>query len=87
MLPRASRWAKAALNAATQRSAAQYAHSCGLEGIIMASVILWIQSGHAQEVAARRYVELKSPNLLYSTWAAFKLLVEFYVLSGLEGDG
>ena len=53
----------------------------------MASVILWIQSGHAQEVAARRYVELKSPNLLYSTWAAFKLLVEFYVLSGLEGDG
>ena len=36
-------------------------------------VILWMQSGHAQEVAARRYVELRSPNLLYSTWAAFKL--------------
>ena len=36
-------------------------------------VILWTQSGHAQEVAARRCVELKSPNLLYSTWAAFNL--------------
>ena len=26
----------------------------------MASVILWMQSGHAQEVAARRYVELRT---------------------------
>ena len=36
-------------------------------------VILWMQSGHAQEVAARRYVELRSPKLLYATWEAFKL--------------
>ena len=36
-------------------------------------VITWMQSGHAQEKAARRYVELKSPKLLYATWAAFKL--------------
>ena len=36
-------------------------------------VITWMQSGHAQDVAARRYVELRSPKLLYATWAAFKL--------------
>ena len=36
-------------------------------------VILWMQSGYAQEVAARRYVQLRSPNLLYSTWEAFNL--------------
>jgi hypothetical protein len=35
--------------------------------------ILWMQSGHAQTVAARTYVALGSPTLLYSTWAAFKL--------------
>ena len=35
--------------------------------------ILWMQSGHAQDVAARRYVQLNSPALLYSTWAAFGL--------------
>ena len=37
------------------------------------AVILWMQSGHVQEVAARRYVELRSPNLLIATWEAFKL--------------
>ena len=36
-------------------------------------VILWMQSGHAQELAARRYVELRSPKLYFATWAAFKL--------------
>lgn len=35
--------------------------------------ILWMQSGHAQSLAARRYVQLSSPNLLYSTWQAFDL--------------
>ena len=35
--------------------------------------ILWIQSGHAQDVAARRYVHLRSPNCLYKRWAAFRL--------------
>ena len=35
--------------------------------------ILWMQSGHAQDAAARRYVRLGSPGLLYDTWAAFGL--------------
>ena len=39
--------------------------------------ILWtqsgMQSGHAQDVAARRYVWLRSPKLLYRTWESFKL--------------
>jgi hypothetical protein len=29
--------------------------------------ILWMQSGHAQDRAARRYVHLTSPNRLYDT--------------------
>ena len=35
--------------------------------------ILWMQSGHAQDVAARRYMQLRSPALLYKTWEAFSL--------------
>ena len=35
--------------------------------------ILWMQSGHAQDVAARRYVQLQSPARLYDTWPAFRL--------------
>ena len=35
--------------------------------------ILWMQSGHAQDSAARRYVRLGSPARLYETWAAFGL--------------
>ena len=35
--------------------------------------ILWMQSGHAQDVAARRYVQLNSPALLYRTYEAFGL--------------
>ena len=48
----------------------------GLSTAIEAGVpehILWMQSGHAQDVAARRYVQLGSPALLYETWAAFDL--------------
>ena len=48
----------------------------GLSTAIEAGVpehILWMQSGHAQNLAARRYVQLQSPALLYETWAAFKL--------------
>ena len=48
----------------------------GLSTAIEAGVpehILWMQSGHAQDVAARRYVQLGSPALLYDTWAAFRL--------------
>ena len=32
-----------------------------------------MQSGYAQDAAARRYVQLGSPALLYDTWAAFDL--------------
>jgi len=35
--------------------------------------IVWMQSGHANNPAARRYVELGSPALLYKTWEAFNL--------------
>ena len=35
--------------------------------------VLWLQSGHAQSVAARRYIHLSSPLLLFHTWAAFDL--------------
>ena len=39
----------------------------------MPEEIVWMQSGHANSPAARRYVELGSPALLYRTWEAFKL--------------
>jgi hypothetical protein len=48
----------------------------GLSTAIEAGVpesILWMQSGHAQDVAARRYVSLHSPALLYKTYEAFGL--------------
>ena len=35
--------------------------------------ILWMQSGHAQDRAARRYVRLTNPDRLYDTWRAFGL--------------
>jgi hypothetical protein len=44
--------------------------------------ILWMQSGHAQDAAARRYVRLGSPALLYDTWAAFGLYPTPTALSG-----
>ena len=48
----------------------------GLSTAIEAGVpehILWMQSGHAQDVAARRYVQLNSPALLYRTYESFGL--------------
>jgi hypothetical protein len=48
----------------------------GLTTAIEAGVpeaVLWMQSGHAQSRAARRYVTLNSPALLYETWEAFGL--------------
>jgi hypothetical protein len=48
----------------------------GLSTAIEAGVpeaLLWMQSGHAQDVAARRYVALQSPALLYRTWESFGL--------------
>jgi hypothetical protein len=35
--------------------------------------VLWMQSGHAQDRAARRYVRLQDPAKLYDTWRAFQL--------------
>lgn len=36
--------------------------------------ILWLQSGHAQSrAAARTYIRLRNPTLLYATWQAFAL--------------
>ena len=35
--------------------------------------ILWMQSGHAADVSARRYISLRSPKLLYRTWEAFRV--------------
>ncbi len=35
--------------------------------------ILWIQSGHAQDRAALRYVRLTNPDRLYDTWRSFQL--------------
>lgn len=48
----------------------------GLSTAIEAGVpeaVLWMQSGHAQSIAARSYVALNSPTLLYQTWEAFEL--------------
>ena len=48
----------------------------GLSTAIEAGVpeaILWMQSGHAQDKAARKYVKLTNPDKLYATWAAFCL--------------
>ncbi len=52
-------------------------------------VILWMQIGPAQDATARRYVQLESPNLLYSTWRAFDLwrgseFVGFSVMSSSQ---
>jgi hypothetical protein len=48
----------------------------GLSTAIEAGVpeaIFWMQSGHAQDAAARRFVHLRSPKLLYRSWEAFTL--------------
>jgi hypothetical protein len=34
---------------------------------------MWMQSCHAQDRAARRYVRLTNPDRLYDTWRAFNL--------------
>ncbi len=46
--------------------------STAIEGVVPEH-ILWIQSGHAQDVAACRYVQLNIPALLYSTYESFGL--------------
>jgi hypothetical protein len=53
--------------------------SCRMRGLTVATEagvpenILWMQSGHAQDRAARRYVRLTNPDRLYDTWRAFLL--------------
>ena len=53
--------------------------SCRMGGLTVASEagvpesIMWMQSGHAQSMAARGYVRLTNPDRLYDTWRAFRL--------------
>ena len=53
--------------------------SCRMGGLTIATEagvpenIMWMQSGHAQDRAARRYVRLTNPDRLYDTWRAFRL--------------
>ncbi len=53
--------------------------SCRMGGLTVAAEagvpesIMWMQSGHAQSMAARRYVHLTDPDRLYDTWRAFRL--------------
>ena len=53
--------------------------SCRMGGPTVATAagvpesIMWMQSGHAQSMAARRYVRLTDPDRLYDTWRAFRL--------------
>ncbi len=35
--------------------------------------VLWLQGGHAGGSSSRRYVNLTDPDLLFQTWAAFRL--------------
>ncbi len=53
--------------------------SCRMGGLTVATTagvpesIMWMQSGHTQSMAARRYVRLTDPDRLYDTWRAFRL--------------
>ncbi len=53
--------------------------SCRMGGLTIATEagvfehILWMQSGHTQDRAARRYFRLTNPDRLYDTWRAFCL--------------
>jgi hypothetical protein len=61
------------------RSPAFTGASCRMGGLTVATEagvpesIMWMQSGHAQDRAARRYVRLTNPDRLYDTWRAYKL--------------
>jgi hypothetical protein len=52
---------------------------CRMGGLTVATVagvpenIPWLQSGHAQDRAARSYVRLTNPDRLYNTWRTFRL--------------
>ena len=53
--------------------------SCRMGGLTVAceagvpESVMWMQSGHAQSMAARGYVRLTNPDRLYDTWRAFRL--------------
>jgi hypothetical protein len=52
------------------------ARRCWLSTAIEAGVpepLLCMQSGHSEDMAARLYIQLASPTLLYRTWEAFQL--------------
>jgi hypothetical protein len=69
----------AALRTIGVHSSAFSGVSCRMGGLTVATTagvpesIMWMQSGHAQSVAARRYVRLTDPDRLYDTWRAFRL--------------
>ena len=69
----------AALRTIVVQSSAFSGVSCRMGGLTVATTagvpesIMWMQSGHAQSVAARRYVRLTDPDRLYDTWRAFRL--------------
>ena len=45
--------------------------------------ILWMQSGHAQDASARRYVQLRIPSRLYDTWASFTSTTNIFLHQGM----
>ena len=53
--------------------------SCRMGGLTVAceagvpESVMWMQSGHAQSMAARGYFRLTNPDRLYDTWRAFRL--------------
>ena len=66
----------AAIGVSTKAFSGVSARKGGLSTALEAGVpewMLFLQSGHAQDLAARRYVQLNSTKYLYATWAAFDL--------------
>ena len=67
----------AALRTIDVHSPAFFGVSCRMGGLTVAAEagvpesIMWMQSGHAQSMAARRYVRLTDPDRLYDTRRAF----------------
>ena len=57
--------------------------STAIEGGVPEHILLWMQSGHVQDVAARRYVQLNSLALLYSTYESFGLWRTGSLLAGI----
>ena len=77
--PNVSQWVGAALTDIGVNASGFSGICCRMGGLTVAieagvpEHILWMQSGHAQDRAARRYVRLQDPAKLYDTWKAFQL--------------